>query len=263
MASIDEARAALRARQGSGARYDAPEAPAETLAFARGGTAYFARILNGLSDRDLDGASLLPGVSRRRIVAQVGYQARALARSTQAAASGGSLPMAGSTAAWREEVEAGASLPARALRGLFRHAAVHLDVEWRDLSASAWDACLTLPDGSRGTTRETPWLRAREIWLRAVDMDAGGSFLDMPPGLVDRLLGEAAATWAGPPARLVPSDRGLPLSLGGASGPSIHGTAADLARWLTGRGARRLRHDEPLPALSAADPLLFQSLKED
>ncbi|MGA7454264.1 MAG: hypothetical protein WBW73_24405, partial [Rhodoplanes sp.] len=38
--------------------------------------------------------------------------------------------------------------------------------------------------------RETAWLRARCLWLRAVDLDNGGSFLDFPPALVDRLIAE-------------------------------------------------------------------------
>ena len=46
--------------------------------------------------------------------------------------------------------------------------------------------------------RETAWLRARCLWLRAVDLDNGGSFLDFPPALVDRLIAESAAQWTGP-----------------------------------------------------------------
>lgn len=245
MVTLDEARAALRERQGAGARYDAAEAPAEELGWARLGTAYFARLLNDLADDALDTPSLVPGWSRRHVIAQVGYQARALTRLTEWAASGTPQAMYASEAARRQEVEAGANLPTRALRGLFRHAAVHLDVEWRDLAGPDWDRALSLPDGTPVTARETAFMRAREIWLRAVDLDAGGSFLDMPPALVRRLLTEAAAAWDGPALRLLPRG-GAPVETGPA-GMTISGRDADLARWLTGRGARRLDHDGPLP----------------
>lgn len=47
------AREALKARQGKGARYDAPNAPAEDLLLARRGTAHFARKLMELPDAEL------------------------------------------------------------------------------------------------------------------------------------------------------------------------------------------------------------------
>ncbi|TQI65327.1 maleylpyruvate isomerase [Bosea sp. AK1] len=253
MVSLEQARAALRERQGDGARYEAPEAPAETLGWARLGTAYFARLLNNLADTDLRKPSLVPGWRRSHIVAQVGYQARALTRLTEWAASGTPQAMYPSERARLDEVENGSTLPTRALRGLFRHAAVHLDVEWRDLSGPAWDAELALPDGRLITARDTGWIRAREIWLRAVDLDAGGSFLDMPAAFVDRLLEETPAGRNGAPFVLWPTDRTAPLKLGDGK-ITISGRAADLARWVTGRGARRLLHDQPLPPMAAPNP---------
>jgi maleylpyruvate isomerase len=247
MDSLQRARESLRERQGAGARWDSTAAPAETLAWARTGTAYFARLLNDLGELDLDGPSLVPGWTRRHVVALVGYQARALTRLTEWAASGVRNPMFASPAQRMEEIEDGATLPDRALRGLFRHAAVHLDVEWRDLTAEAWDAAIELPDGAAITARDTPWIRAREIWLRAVDLGTTGSFLDFPPGFVDRLLAEAAAGWTREPLLLLASDRTDPIRLGTGDGPAIRGSAADLARWISGRGVRRLDHDRPLP----------------
>ena len=163
------------------------------------GTAYFARVLNHLTREELDGASLVvPGRTRRHVITEVGYQARALTRLTEWTASGVATPMFADPAQRLEEIADGATLPDRALRGLFHHAAVHLDVEWRDLTASQWDALVAGPDGEAICVRETAWLRARCLWLRAVDLDNGGSFLDFPPALVDRLIAESAAQWTGP-----------------------------------------------------------------
>jgi maleylpyruvate isomerase len=216
-AAVEEAaREALRARQGAGARYDAAAAPAKELAWARRGTAYFARKLRELRDDALTAPSLLPAWSRAHVIAHVGYNARALARLVEWARTGVEMPMYESAAARVAEIELGSTLPPRALRNLFDHAEVHLNVEWRDLTDEQWDAVVG------GTAiRETPWMRAREIWIHAVDLDNGGSFLDMPADFLDRLTPELA------------EEAGLPAV------PTV-GDPADVARWLASRGALRL-----------------------
>ena len=93
---LEAARAALRERQGSGARHDAANAPHRELDWARRGTAYFARMLNGLSDADLDGPSAVPGSLRRVVVAHAGYHARALSEVVSRARQGVCDRVAGS-----------------------------------------------------------------------------------------------------------------------------------------------------------------------
>lgn len=177
------ARDALRARQGAGARYDAESAPHADLLLARRGTAYFARKLNALRDEDLDAASLRAGMTRRRLIAYVSYHARALARLMEWARTGVEQPMYPSEAARDAEIVQGATLPARALRHLFHHTAVHLDVEWRDLPDARWEAKLRTLEGHRITARQTPRLRAREIWQAGIDLCNGGRISDMPSEL--------------------------------------------------------------------------------
>jgi maleylpyruvate isomerase len=77
------------------ARHDQTKDPAllDALLQARRGTAFFARKLNELPDAELDGATLLPGWTRRHVVAHVGYNARAIARLIEWAATGVETPM--------------------------------------------------------------------------------------------------------------------------------------------------------------------------
>ncbi|MCR9121659.1 MAG: maleylpyruvate isomerase N-terminal domain-containing protein [Phyllobacteriaceae bacterium] len=185
--TLDKARAALRQRQGAGARYDAERAPAVELDWARRGTAYFARLLNGLSDADLDAPSRLDGVSRRHVVAHVGYHARKMSDIVSWARQGKGDPMPDALLLDGDDVAARATQPARALRNLFAHAGVHLNVEWRDLGDAEWDVTVTDVEGRSLAVRETPWLRARTIWLSALDLDAGGRLADAPPEFVERL----------------------------------------------------------------------------
>ncbi|MDQ2624405.1 MAG: maleylpyruvate isomerase family mycothiol-dependent enzyme, partial [Actinomycetota bacterium] len=118
-----------------GARTDRTSDPRilEALLHARRGQAYFSRKLAELRNDELDGPSLLAGWSRRHVVAHVGLNARALTRLTEWAATGVETPMYDSPGARDADIEFSATLPDRALRHLAAHAAVHLDVEWRDL----------------------------------------------------------------------------------------------------------------------------------
>jgi len=133
---------------------------------------------------------------------------------------------------------------------------VHLNVEWRDLTDQMWDREVVTAQGRTVPVRETGWMRAREVWIHAVDLDNNGSFLDFPPGLLDQLAADVAPVWQrkGEQVNLtvVATDRDGELVIGDG-GPRVIGRQADLVRWLTGRGARRLKVDGggELPQLPA------------
>lgn len=248
------------------------------LLMARRGQAYFSRKLNELGNDELDAPSLVPGWTRRHVVAHVGLNARALTRLTEWAATGVEAPMYASMAERDAEIEYGATLPARALRHLSAHAAVHLDVEWRDLAPEAWQAHVRTAQGRVVPASETVWMRTREVWVHAVDLANGASYRQFPPELVDALLADVARMWRlrGEEAPVLePTDRPSSGALAdgarggvvaGADGSStgsgaspamtgaapvavvtvpdravhVRGRAADLARWATGRGGAHL-----------------------
>ena len=180
MPDQDAARAALRARQGSGARYDADAAPHDDLLLARRGTAFFARKLNELRDDDLWGSSARDGWTRRHVIAHVAYHARALAHVVAGERTGAPVPMYPSAAARDTEIAGGATLPARALRHLFDHTVKHLDVEWRDLPDAGWGASVILMDGPVVPVSDLPRLRAVELWQGALDLGNGARIGDLP-----------------------------------------------------------------------------------
>ncbi|RPF21880.1 maleylpyruvate isomerase family mycothiol-dependent enzyme [Myceligenerans xiligouense] len=235
------------------------------LLLARRGQAYFSRKLNELPGDRLDEPSLVAGWTRRHVVAHVGLNARALTRLTAWAATGVETPMYRSPEERDAEIEFAATLPARALRNLCAHGAVHLDVEWRDLPEEAWRAPVRTALGRVVPASETVWMRTREVWVHAVDLDSGGTFADFPPELLDALLADVAGAWRrrlGPAElpRLVlePTDRDHAVPIDGSAHMgrngvvgvgwesisdehvdtvTLRGTAAELARWATGRGA--------------------------
>jgi len=184
--SLDDARAELRTRQGTGARYDSAGAPARELDWARRGTSYFARILNGLRDDEFDQPSLIPGLSRRYVITYIGYQARLFGETVGWARSHPKDRLPFVIRLDEEEIRDHLTLPVRALRYLFEHSAIHLDVEWRDCSDADWNACPSDHSGRIIELRKTPWLRAAAIWLHALDLNSGGRLKDMPAELLSR-----------------------------------------------------------------------------
>ncbi|PJI91151.1 maleylpyruvate isomerase N-terminal domain-containing protein [Luteimicrobium subarcticum] len=155
------------------------------LLLARRGTAFFSRQLGALSAADLLEPSAVPGWSRAHVVAHVGYHARALAQLLEEVRTGRPVAEEEAVAAPAERVAYGATLPPAALRHLHAHAAVHLSVEWRDLPPERWVATGSL-DGRDTRVADTPWRRAREVWLGAVDLAAGATVRDVPDAVTRR-----------------------------------------------------------------------------
>jgi maleylpyruvate isomerase len=227
-------------------RVDDPRLAADLLT-ARRGTAYFARKLAELSDADFDAPSLLPGWTRRHVIAHVGYNARALTRLLEWAETGIENPMYASPHQRQQEIETGATLKPIALRHLVAHSNVHLNVEWRDLSPGAWRTSVRTAQGRVVPASQTAWMRSREVWIHAVDLDNGGSFDDFPPTLLDALLTDITGTWrqrgTGSELTLDITDRCIHIDVGSGPHRRIIGSAADLTRWATGRGCSGVAAD--------------------
>lgn len=225
------------------------------LLLARRGQAYFSRKLNELADDQFDAPSLLPGWTRAHVAAHVGLNARAITHLTEWASTGVETPMYSTTTEREDEIEFAATLPIQAIRNLSAHAAVHLNVEWRDLSEDAWKHEIRTAQGRIMPVSETVWMRTREVWVHAVDLDNGGSVSQFPSELLDLLLSDLVTVWrrkrvAGSPnIRLEPSDRTNVYSIDpDADATAVMGTAADLVVWGIGRGrhhATTAGGDEP------------------
>ncbi|GGC96274.1 maleylpyruvate isomerase [Tersicoccus solisilvae] len=211
------------------------------LLTARRGTAFFARKLGELSYADMDEPSLLPGWNRRKLIAHVGYNARAISRLVEWAATGVETPMYPDREYRNREIDFGATLQPIALLNLFDHSAVHLSVEWRDLPAAKWSAQVRTAQGRTVPVSETVWMRTREVWLHAIDLDNGARFTDVPDDVLRRLLTDITGVWAKRGDAYVLTVTGGPHD-GERVGATDDGAAAevggslpDLVRWASGR----------------------------
>lgn len=217
----------------------------ELLLQERRGQAYFSRKVNELSAEEFDEPSLLPGWNRRALIAHVGLNARAVRRLVTWAETGEETPMYDSNTQRDEEIDFGATLNVQAIRNLSEHAAIDLDVGWRDLPADRWNFEIKTAQGRLVPVSETIWMRMREVWIHAVDINNGGDVADFPQVMIDMLLADLISVWRrkraiNPVDNIVlePTDRETRFVLdeSGAEDIVYSGTAVDLVRWGIGRG---------------------------
>jgi maleylpyruvate isomerase len=223
------------------------------LLISRRGTAYFAQRLTELTDRQLDGDTLLPGWTRRHLLAHLGYNAAALCRLLDWAATGVETPMYQSAKHRNDEITNGATLSAAPLRNLFDHTVARLNEKWRHLPLASWEAEVRTAQGRVVPVSETVWMRTREVWIHAVDLDSGAQFGDFPSVVLESLLADIVAAW-----RRNGSGAGLVLEVTGAAPVHVDGVAHTnmvqgalpaVVRWAAGRGAVdvTLRGPDPQP----------------
>ncbi len=225
----------------------------ERLLIARRGTAFFAQRLAELTDTQLDGDSLLDGWTRKHLVAHLGYNAAGLCRLMDWAATGVETPMYASAEQRAQEIAEGATLSAAALRNLFDHSVARLDEKWRNLPASAWDADVRTAQGRTVPASESVWMRTREVWIHAVDLDNGAQFGDFPEVVLESLLTDIVGMWRAKglgDGLVIEVTGSAPMALGGAGDAKpVRGPLAAVARWAAGRGAIGVSSSNgPVPA---------------
>ena len=221
----------------------APHEPTEDStrqsALARQGTDFFGRQLEGLADDELDGDSLLPGWARRQVVAHVASNARALGRLIQWADTGIETVMYASLEARNAEIDAGSILSPGALRESWADSAADLERRWLALPDDRWSVPVRNGQGAMIPVRNSIWMRTREVWIHAVDLNNGAGFGDLPEEVLQRLLGDITGAWAarGDGGRLLTATDSTQDSYGETDAAEhVTGSLADLAAWAAGRG---------------------------
>lgn len=214
----------------------------ERLLIARRGTAHLAQRIAELTDADFDDDTLLDGWTRRHLVAHAAHNAVALCRLLDWAATGEETPMYSSAEQRGREIDEGATLNAGALRNLFAHSCARLDEKWRHLPCAAWREIVRTAQGRQVPAEETVWMRTREVWIHAVDLDNGGRYGDFPVPVLESLLTDVVGAW-----RARGDGAGLVLAVDGRAPMVVHDDAATtttvsgelpaVVRWATGRGA--------------------------
>jgi uncharacterized protein (TIGR03083 family) len=214
--------------------------------WAAGGTELF------LASADLDddayrAPSALTGWTRKHLVAHVAANAEALGNLMSWAASGHPTPMYSSPEQRGADIEAGSRRPAPELTAWLARSADELDGAMSRLTPEQWCAEVVTAQGRTVPATAVPWMRAREVWVHAVDLASGVGFVDLPTDFLLALGTDVIsrrATSAAPSVMLEASDANARWELSGDGTPVlVSGALSELVAYLTGRP-----HD-----LSAAD----------
>lgn len=219
-------------------------------------------IVAGLDDTAVRGGSLLPGWSRRHVLAHLARNADALTNLLTWARTGVEHFVYASREDRDAAIEQGAARGYLLIAEDLAAASARFAAAATALPESAWSAVMTTAKGRRVVAWQVPWLRMREVWLHLVDLDAGVGFDTLPPDVLEHLIDDVAGEFdgrAGVPALVLdvtlPGDRqrSWPVSVNGTPSPrTVTGTAPDVLGWLTGRSSGSgLRGDVPeLPAFA-------------
>jgi maleylpyruvate isomerase len=217
---------------------------------------YFLARLLQMSDEELLQPTALPGWTGCHVLSHVGHNAQALARLAHWAHSGEPTPMYRSAGARAEEIECGARWAVPRLREFVADEQDRLVTAIDKISDAGWLAEVVTAQGRTVAATAIPWLRCRELWIHASDLAGGRGFADFPAAFLDELLIDVLTRrgqTSGPRVRVRATDRVVPVAFEDVGSGRVEGRAADLARWLTGRGgAEALRTDNgtPPPELS-------------
>jgi maleylpyruvate isomerase len=234
------------------------ERPEQALEWVGDGTRLLLGELSRLDDDALGSPTLLPGWNRRYLLSHLANNAGALRNLLYWARTGQERRMYVSAEQRAADIEAGASAPAAELRSLVESAAADL---WSDLDtmpAPAWSARVITAQGLSRHASEVPWMRAREVYIHAVDLGTGLAFTELPAtflaALLDDIAARRSALGTGPALSLSATDADGTWQVDGATeAASIAAPLAALAQWLSGRPAGDLADTSgnPVPDLPA------------
>jgi maleylpyruvate isomerase len=217
-----------------------PELLATRLAWMREGTAFFESQLARVDDNELAAPSALSGWTRAHVVAHIARNADALGNLLTWARTGIVTHMYDSAEQRADDIEEGAEQSPRVLRFDLADALRRFADAIATMPEAAWWAEVRTRAGRAIPAAEVPWMRCREVWVHAVDLDVGASFADLPRPFVHAFLDEVVDGFTARPdcggIELVADDGGLwTIGPHGADEVVVEGEARALLGWLLGR----------------------------
>lgn len=225
--------------------------PQQSLGWLRQGTDRLLALVAGLSDDDFAAPSLLPSWSRGTLVAHLALNAGALGNLVAWARTGVESPMYASAEQRAADIARLGAAPPAQIRAEFLAGTARLDADLAALPEACWAAPVRTARGRPIPASEIPWMRNREVWVHAVDLDAGVGFDGVPPSLLVALLDDAAALMSGRPEAAPVAARTPDGARTWAFGPdpttTVTGDLPDLCAWALGRAGAGL--DNGWPAL--------------
>ena len=211
------------------------------IAWMREGSRRFREAVDGVSEPELLKPSWLPGWSRAHLISHVTRNAEALTNLVRWASTGIETPMYASDAQRVANIERGAREPLAAMRAALEDGDRRLLEAFATLDDAAWDATVHTAHGRRISARQIPWLRAREVWIHAVDLRTVMALDQFPVDLTDALIADVVR-WRSerddcPHVVLSADDAAREWTMGANRGDLavVSGPLDRLLAWLLGR----------------------------
>jgi maleylpyruvate isomerase len=230
---------------------DDVEVPTEALEWWKQGEEHLGTALGRLVDEEFAEPSRLPGWTRGLVLAHLARNADAMGNLLTWARTGVETPMYASPEAREAGIEETAALPPPQLRADVLDAIGRLATAMHEMPPHAWAAPVRIRQGRTIAAAEVPWLRAQEVWVHSVDLDAGVTFADIPEDVLAAIVDGAFRMWDGrdqvPDVALFAGDREW-----GTGSLAVAGTLPAVTAWIIGRSTGEdLQADGPLPTLPA------------
>lgn len=163
---------------------------ADSLRWVEHGTGLFLAQVAPLGEEEMSRPSILPGWTRKHLVAHVAANADALGNLVRWARTGEPTPMYSSADQRTADIEAGAKLSATELKARVNEAARTLAAAMAALTGDDWRNEVVTAQGRTVPATEIPWLRAREVCVHAVDLGTGLTFAHFPEDFLSALVAD-------------------------------------------------------------------------
>ena len=151
------------------------------------GTTLVERAIATMDEQSFADPSAVPGWSRKHVVAHLAANAGALGNLVHWAATGVESRMYAAPGFRTLQIETGATRSGDELRQWFGNSADELAQAFDGLTADQWRARVVSLQEKDAPASHIPWVRAREVLVHAVDLDAGIGFTDLPRDFVAAL----------------------------------------------------------------------------
>lgn len=215
--------------------------PEEALGELTAATGQLLDGIDGLSDAQVAGPSLLPGWTRGHVLTHLARNAEGGTRLLGWARTGVPSFEYESLAARAAAIEAGADRPAPVLVEDVRRTAGALAAAATEMPPEAWQRVVRYTAGQEPQADVIVPSRLVEVLIHHVDLDLGHQPQDWPAWFTNDMLSRAVAALSQggeiPPIRLAATDTGHGFAIGaaGPGSPVVSGPECELMAWLFGR----------------------------